>query len=87
MALASQVAGAFSEGIVVIDVLGVLLWMKTNNSIFFAVVTWYSITLIINWSNVGRTAHRTGRGPRRAPNLCPMSSDELRAESLPDELR
>ena len=80
MALASQVAVAFSEGIVVIDVLGVLLWMKTNNSLL-----WYSN---FNWSNVGRTAHRTGRGPRRAPNLCPMSSDELRAESsLPDELR
>jgi hypothetical protein len=48
VALASQVAGAFSEGIVVIDVLGVLLWMKTNNSLL-----WYSN---FNWSNVGRTA-------------------------------
>jgi hypothetical protein len=35
VALASQVAGAFSEGIVVIDVLGVLLWMKTNNSLLW----------------------------------------------------
>jgi hypothetical protein len=42
VALASQVAGAFSEGIVVIDVIGVLLWMKTNNSLL-----WYSITLLV----------------------------------------
>jgi hypothetical protein len=55
VALASQVAGAFSEGIVVIDVLGVLLWMKTNNSLL-----WYSITLIGPTCDAPLRPHRAG---------------------------
>jgi hypothetical protein len=60
VALASQVAGAFSEGIVVIDVLGVLLWMKTNNSLL-----WYSN---FKWSptwDAPLTAQGGARGGRR----------------------
>lgn len=47
MALASQVAGAFSDGIVVIDVLGVLLWMKSFGSLLLSRIVFLNF---VNWS-------------------------------------
>jgi len=61
VALASQVAGVFSEGIVVIDVLGVLLWMKTNNSSCCAGI----LTLIGPTWDAPLTAQGGARGGRR----------------------